>query len=354
MAFELSAILCRSSDNATAEKVVTFSSPPETVRDLKIAVENQHNVPQCLQTVEIGDRCIKTDDDRLSDHYVTAGDSFKVTYLHETNVNFAKTITEHATQMKEQLATLLQTSLPNEPYNILCSMLTSTNYQFLYPWLSDQTTAYRKCFVQVGALDAVLSLLSYLQENYPLNKRGFKLRSLEVKIISLLWNMAETTESQEPVISRGGIELILRALKSVDVSDFVKYRELFQNATGCISKYVTYMYKVCLKRFFAHSYCETKSCQLLLAPDTKTLDQMLKFVLVGPSSSFNDILVANCFFRMSRSLETHCYLSSPAILAKILEFADKCLKISDGEDIAVYVITNFHVSSLHYCNTVYC
>ena len=59
MAFKPSAILCRSSDNTTAEKVV-MSSPPETVRDLKIMVENQHNVPQCLQTVEIGDRCIKT------------------------------------------------------------------------------------------------------------------------------------------------------------------------------------------------------------------------------------------------------------------------------------------------------
>ena len=102
---------------------------------------------------------------------------------------------------------------------------------------------------------------------------------------------------------------------------------------------------------FLHSYCETKSCQLLLAPDTKTLDQMLKFVLVGPSSPFNNILIANCFFRISRSLETHCHLSSPAILVQILEFADKCLKISDGEDdasIAVYV-TNIVIV---YCNTL--
>ena len=94
--------------------------------------------------------------------------------------------------------------------------------------------------------------------------------------------------------------------------------------------------------FFAHSYCETKSCQLLLAPDTKTLDQMLKFVLVGPSSSFKDILVANCFFRISCSLETHCYLSSPVILGQILEFADKSLRILETEDeesIAVYVTT---------------
>ena len=245
MAYELSVTLCRSSDNTTKEKVVTFSSSPETVRDLKIAVESQHNVPQCLQTIEIGDRCIKTDDDRLSDYYVTAGDSFKVTYLHESDINFAKTYMEKAIELKEQLIKLQPSLLPEGAHPILNDdtrynfMLSSTSYDFLNPWLSDQTTANRKCFVQVGALDAVLSLLSYLQENYPLNKRGLKLRELEVKIISLLWDMAETTESQEPMISRGGIELILRALKSVDVSEFVKYSELFESAVGCISKYVS-------------------------------------------------------------------------------------------------------------------
>ena len=247
MAFELSAILCRSSDNATAEKVVTFSSPPETVGDLKIAVESQHNVPQCLQTIEIGDRYIKTDDDRLSDHYVTAGDSFKVTYLHESNVYFAKTLAKYATQMKEQLIkeNLKQItsskgvrSIPYEPHNTLSSMLSLTSYQLFLPWLSDQTTANRKCFVQVGALDAVLSLLSYIQENDPLKKRFSQLLMLEKNLLAVLWNMAETTESQEPVISRGGIQLMLRALKSVDVSDFHLHHDLFENAAGCISKYV--------------------------------------------------------------------------------------------------------------------
>ena len=247
MAFELSAILCRSSDNTTKEKVVTFSSPPETVGDLKIAVENQHNVPQCLQTIEIGDRCIKTDDDRLSDHYVTAGDSFKVTYLYESDVNFAKTLTERATQMKATLIDLEEKqiapckgvrSIPYEPHHKLCYLLSFTDNNFFSPWLSDKTTANRKCFVQVGALDAVLSVLSHLQEKYPLNKRISKLLTLENVILSVLWCMAETTESQEPVISRGGIQLMLRALKSVDVSDFVKYSDLFEKAAGCISKYV--------------------------------------------------------------------------------------------------------------------
>lgn len=104
---------------------------------------------------------------------------------------------------------------------------------------------------------------------------------------------------------------------------------------------VSYMHMLCMF-FLVHSYCETKSCQLLLAQDAKALNQMLKYVLVGPSSSFNYILIANCFFRMSRSLETHCHLSSPAILRQMLEFTDECLKISDGEDdacIAVYAMT---------------
>ena len=239
MAFELFVTLYRSSDNTTEEKVVTFSSPPETVGDLKVAVESQHNVPRCLQTIEIGDRYIKTDDDRLSDHYVTAGDRFKVTYLYESNVKFARNFTECVMKMKEQLIELLPKrarSVPYHPYNTLCTMLSSISYGYFSPWLSDQTAANRKCFVQVGALDAVLSLQSYLQANYPWNERVKKLQALEERILSFLWNMAETTESQEPVISRGGIQLILRALKCVDVSDFVKYQNLFKYAAGCISK----------------------------------------------------------------------------------------------------------------------
>ena len=78
-----------------------------------------------------------------------------------------------------------------------------------------------------------------------------------------------------------------------------------------------------------------------MAPDTIALDRILKYVLVGPTtSSYNNVIVSDCFFRISYSLETHCHLSSPGILGQILEFTDKCLKISNGEDdasITVYV-----------------
>ena len=81
-----------------------------------------------------------------------------------------------------------------------------------------------------------------------------------------------------------------------------------------------------------HSYCETRSCQLLMAPDTFALNRMLKYVLEGPTSPHNNIAIANTFYGISYSLETHCYLCNPVILGQILEVVDRCLKISDSED----------------------
>ena len=81
---------------------------------------------------------------------------------------------------------------------------------------------------------------------------------------------------------------------------------------------------------FFCSYCETQSCQLDLAPNTGAIQQMLRYSLLG-EDSFNRILIANCFFRMSRSLETHKHLSSPAILEQVLEFSEVSLRKSMEE-----------------------
>ena len=67
--FQLLVILYRTADNVVKEDVLKFSSPPNTVEDLKNAVETQYDIPRCLQTIEIGDQCIRSDDDRLSDHW---------------------------------------------------------------------------------------------------------------------------------------------------------------------------------------------------------------------------------------------------------------------------------------------
>ena len=77
-----------------------------------------------------------------------------------------------------------------------------------------------------------------------------------------------------------------------------------------------------------------------MAPDTVALDRLLKYALEGPTNSFNNIVIADTFYRISYSLETHCHLCNPVILGQILEVVDRCLKISDGEDddsITMYV-----------------
>ena len=69
-----------------------------------------------------------------------------------------------------------------------------------------------------------------------------------------------------------------------------------------------------------------------MAPDTVALDRMLKYVLEGPTNSYINIIISDTFYRISYSLETHCYLCYPVILGQILEVVDRYLKISYGED----------------------
>ena len=79
---------------------------------------------------------------------------------------------------------------------------------------------------------------------------------------------------------------------------------------------------------YTYSYCETPSCQLALAPDTKALQQLLRFGLFGSDAhTWIKLEIGKCFFKMSHSLETHHYLSCPAILRQMVELADKFLKM---------------------------
>ena len=263
--FQLLVTLYRTADGAVKEDILQFSSPPNTVEDLKNAVEAQYDIPRCLQTIEIGDRCIRSDDDRLSDHYVFTGDSIRVTYLYEAHVKHARQFTEHLRRLEQHLASwkaskktqtndtttaavsLEASSPPSENSddtftNEISSALDALEffaYSVLTGWFTSRTKANRKCLTQVGATDAVVSLLRYLQVNFPRSERSqMELNILEETCLTYLWNLAESIESQEPVVSRGGFELMVTALRCVDVTHLEEDMELLANAAGCISKYV--------------------------------------------------------------------------------------------------------------------
>ena len=260
--FQLLVTLYRTEDGAVKEDILQFSSPPNTVEDLKNAVETRYDIPRCLQTIEIGDRCIRSDDDRLSDHYVSTGDSIRVTYLYEAYVKHARQLTERLRRLEQHLvsrkasqeaqtnnsttttaASGLEPSSPSENSadafaNDMSSVLDALAffaYSVLTGWFTSPTKANRKCLTQVGATDAVVSLLRFLQVNFPRSERSqMQLNILEESCLTYLWNLAESIESQEPVVSQGGFELMVTALKCTDVTR--EDMELLANAAGCISK----------------------------------------------------------------------------------------------------------------------
>ena len=248
--FKLHIELIRTSDSSFKEDVLEFPAPPNTVKDLKVTIEDRYSVPQCLQVLAIGDRYIRTDDDSLADLYVVNGDSIKVSYLYEAPVKALKQLTVCVKKMEERLVAQPKQARSGRPFDpevmslyFNCyRLLQVVTYRVLSPWLSDRTTAGQKCLVQVGAVDAVLSLLKFLQTNFPWAERAGESQKLEDTLLGFLWNLAETTDSQAPVLSRGGFQLMVTALMHVDVTQLSTDPDqtgldLFGHATGCVSKY---------------------------------------------------------------------------------------------------------------------
>lgn len=228
--------LCRSTDSIPKEKVLRLPAFPETVNELKEAIEAQHNIPQCLQTLTIGDGD-EVDDDNLAS--LVSGDTIKVAYLSEAPVKTLKQLTDCIKRVEECARS--QKQIDKETMSECNKLLHATRDRTLVPWLSDRTTASRMHLVQLGAIDVIVSLLELLQTNIQSWARWDQLPNLEEMLLAWLQNFAETTESQEPVVRRGGFQLMLNALMRVDItrlgSDTAEFN-MFRIAIGCVSKYV--------------------------------------------------------------------------------------------------------------------
>ena len=203
--FQLLVTLYRTADGAVKEDILKFSSPPNTVGDLKIAVETQYDIPRCLQTIEIGDRCIRSDDDRLSDHYVFTGDSIKVIYLYEAYVNHARELKEHLQRLEQHLVLVPRKTFTWFDSELSCVMesLEFFSYEVLSAHvLDDSIYANCKCLAQVGTTDAVVSLLRYIQVNFPRSERSqmkAELNYLEYYCLTYFSSLAWSIETQEQV-----------------------------------------------------------------------------------------------------------------------------------------------------------
>ena len=225
--------LYRSTDSSLEENLLRLSTLPETVEELKAAVEDHYSIPRCLQTLSIGDREIKTGDDPAD---LRSGDVIKVTYLCDVPMKQIKQLTECVQKVKELARST--SKLDNDLIEECNEFLFGIRDKILYPWLSDTATASRMCLEQLGGVDAVLSLLELLQTNFPWAERSREGQNLEEMLLAFLQNFAETPKSQEPVVRRGGFKLMLTALMRVDVTSKLSpdTAEFFCKAVGCVSK----------------------------------------------------------------------------------------------------------------------
>ena len=295
------------SKNIKLEKVLPFDTQPETLADVKQAIEDKLSIPACVQVLSVPGRYVKSDEDKLTDLYVENGGEIAVEYTSQGDCSGIKKVVSYLEKFHSEIEGNITEESVDRDYWRFNDCLSYLSYACLSPWRSARTTANAMYLDQLGAFSLLVRILKCSQDFTTSSGESAYKEIVFPQILSVFWNLAETTERQSLVLKHGGFELMLDAL--------VRESEVNRNTLhpiGCITKYVAdfdmHFVDTIIhlnSRFFFSSYCETPSCRMKLANSPTALDRMITFAGKKVGSVFGQQLVTNAFFRLSFSLETH-------------------------------------------------
>ena len=242
--------LKRSSDGSVTQQTLPFNPIPETVVDIKERIEREFSIPKSCQTLTLptrGDVTLR-DTEKITSLYVRNGDTVRVSYLDEADVEPIHSAVERSLRPVRQL--LQSNSSLKSARNIQkrrdsdlllgsCqSTLHELAYKKLLPWSKSRTEANRRYMLQEGVVDLVMEIYAVLLP-LPWDGMGHSLQNLEICCLTFLWNFSETKYARQLVADKGGFNMMLRSLMYQSEEEFLeKYimHDIFDVAVGCISK----------------------------------------------------------------------------------------------------------------------
>ena len=216
-----------------------LNSAVPTVRDVKERIEEEFQVPRCLQRLTLNGRSDFEDHSTLASLYIPNRSVATVCYSSSAEVQFFATLMEELVSLKEIFSNLppagkLEWSVIENCQRQLHTAL----YTYLLPWTSLSVHANRTYIIQEGGIALVLDLLAIL---YPQSAGGAPSTTTAVKLalagslLVFIWGFAETLEDCHFVLEQGAAELLLHYLHLVSSDSGVEVpRTLFANAVGCV------------------------------------------------------------------------------------------------------------------------
>ena len=230
---------CTSTGECSDHRLLLKSTSP-TVRDVKEKIEEEFQIPKCLQELTMNGRGDFDDQSTLPSLYIPNRSLAAVRYSSSAQVDFFGSLMKELASLKETVSNLQPAGeLRWRSIENCQRQLHTAGYTYLVPWrLSPSVAANRKFIMQEGGITLVLDLLALM---YPVSG-GASSTTTAVKMVlaesllSFLWNFAESTESCTFVLEQGAAELFLRYLNLVSSDSGVRIpRMLYAVVLGCIA-----------------------------------------------------------------------------------------------------------------------
>ena len=218
------------------------SSPPTTVGDLILKIEETMEIPESLVKLERNSTILDVRT-RLDDLRVRTGDSFVVHYYSKADCQI---ISECIDWMKE-LSGYLQRWSASIYMNLDMSSIRDTHllqtvgFNLFVPWLDSRSYANKLYFISKGGLD-ILSEIMNISQKVQMGNLPSKMQSFETQMLLILWNITEDAPIRRAVVQCDGIEICRRALLRVAVKPYTvmscndSTKEIVEMSLGVISK----------------------------------------------------------------------------------------------------------------------
>ena len=182
----------------------------ETVLGIKEYLEENYQVPVCMQTLYHGGATLR-DDTTVASLRLRNGDKFVLAYYATAEIEETRIV---ISWLETLVTSIKEGGAPEVPYD--CFEQDMLGAELFFPYEKPQKRANKDLFVASGGLTMLLQVYDYLTK-CPWRDLPGELRLFELNVMSGLFPLARTFAYREAIVKEGAIKMCQSSLLRVKI-----------------------------------------------------------------------------------------------------------------------------------------
>lgn len=330
-------------ENTREDKKLVFKPPPSTVVELKQQIQEQLNIPACVQKLSFGHT--RLEDDRTL-HYYTIRDEDQLCLEYPIAADVGE-IQGTIDCMKRMAGFLdsIQSQLTGNPVSLEVRTEIADNVDWTpveklaseYLLMSNpRAGTNRLLFVREGGL-AVVHCLHSLLLRQPWEKIcSVRLQYLENALLRVVWNVTACFELRREVLAYPHLENIVESFLRVPIplrSSIRAPSNMYMTTVGLYEQNLI-LCQVLYKALAALcNLAELPECQLQISSNRRVLDQLRAVLLTPTYTTVTSQVVMGGLVCLAYNPQAHTHLLNEELISCVMEacFINRDILVLESE-----------------------